>query len=141
MLSINHNLAPGAVLLTLKGELRIPQGDQLLIEVVEHFVQSRCRMVLVDLENVTDIDAAGLGALVSARNWVRDAGRRLVLVKPGRRIIELMAITKLLPVFDILAADVTEPSSARTETAPSSSEHRVPFSCEKPLSRRALAAF
>jgi anti-anti-sigma factor len=54
--------------------------------------------VVVDLERVTFIDSAGIGALVDAHRHAEQVGRSLVLRSPGRttrRILEMTGIGDL----------------------------------------------
>jgi anti-anti-sigma factor len=110
MLRINQvpMAAAGVVLLHLEGELRVLQGDQLLIEAVRPLARAGFRVVLLDLQGVTEIDAAGLGALASARNLVTEVGGQIVLLNPGRRVAQLLSVTGLLSVFDVIEEDAKE---------------------------------
>lgn len=57
--------------------------------------------VLVDLEGVTFIDSAGLGALVSALKTLRTQGGSLSLCAPSEQIRTLLEITSLNKIFPI----------------------------------------
>jgi anti-sigma B factor antagonist len=98
------------ILLTLKGELRVPD-DQLLTRTVRRLVRAGGRRVLVDLQQVTAVDAAGLGALLSARNLLADGGGRIELLNPGPRVRHLMTLTNLFSVFEVVETDVVDPSA------------------------------
>ena len=57
--------------------------------------------VLLDLAWVKHIDAIGLGELVSSHVTLDDKGGALKLMHMTESVHELMAITKLLQVFDV----------------------------------------
>jgi anti-anti-sigma factor len=103
MLLIEHQAVRGRVLLRLTGELRAPAGDQLLLNIVRQYLPTACGFLLLDLEKVTDVDAAGIGALVSVRNLIESAGGRLALVRPSRWVAHLLEITNLLSLLDVVS--------------------------------------
>jgi len=58
-------------------------------------------LVIVDMENVTAIDAAGIGALVAIRERAMRAGGRLKLMNVPPRISGLLQLTGLGSVFEV----------------------------------------
>ncbi|HEX2331057.1 MAG TPA: STAS domain-containing protein [Candidatus Angelobacter sp.] len=62
------------------------------------------RMVVLDLKEVNVIDAAGLGVLVSLRNWAQNSGKQLKLMNLMPRVERVMEITRLRSVFEICSA-------------------------------------
>ena len=119
MLLIEPAATANTVLLSLAGDLRAPDGDRALIQAVQEFVRTGSRRIVLNLEKVTDVDAAGLGALVHARNLLDAVGGQVMLIKPNRRVADLLAIMKLNSVFDVR----TE-SAADQATAASSPDRR-----------------
>jgi anti-sigma B factor antagonist len=71
------------------------QIQSLLEEGNQHFV--------LDLSNLSYVDSFGLGQLISIRNSIQEAGGSLILLRPQRFVRELLQITKLDTVFDIVA--------------------------------------
>ncbi len=57
--------------------------------------------LIVDFQNIDYLDSAGLGALVDAYAWAQGRGIRMVLVHVFGRNRALLALTKLLTVFDV----------------------------------------
>jgi anti-sigma B factor antagonist len=57
--------------------------------------------VVLDLAGVTFVDSSGLGALIVARNSVRDGGGSLALVSPPPVVRRLLGSTRLHDVFEI----------------------------------------
>jgi anti-anti-sigma factor len=115
MLLIEQKAVASAVLLNLKGALCAPDGER-LTRAVQQTVRTGFRQVVLDLEHVTDLDAAGLGALVTARNLLDNVGGRIALLKPGRYVTHMLAITRLLSIFDVVSPDVLarDPGSGAT---------------------------
>jgi anti-sigma B factor antagonist len=67
-------------------------------------------LLLVDLAGCTFIDSSALRALVRARKQARAAGGELAVAAPSqtaRRVLEIAAIDRFVPVFDTVDAAVT----------------------------------
>ncbi len=62
----------------------------------------------INLEEVAYIDASGLGQLLETMALVTRRGGELILVRPSKRVLELLAITKLDTIFEIFE-DVSVP--------------------------------
>lgn len=75
-------------------------GDTLLGDKIRSLVQQGARKLLINLADVTYVDSAGLGALVQSFATVKNQGGALKLVGVTKRIKDLLAITKLLTVFE-----------------------------------------
>ncbi len=58
--------------------------------------------VLLDFINVDWITGVDLGTLISLENKIRTAGGRLKLVNLNDHVLEVLSITKLHELFDIL---------------------------------------
>jgi len=88
------------MILDLKGELVIGDGDELLKDKINSMIQQGHTNLLLNLEGVPYVDSAGLGQMVSTLNTVRRQGGALKLLNLTKRIEDLLSITKLLTVFD-----------------------------------------
>ncbi|MET0741412.1 MAG: STAS domain-containing protein [Candidatus Nanopelagicales bacterium] len=51
--------------------------------------------VVLDCQQVTVVDTAGLGVLVAAHRRCLQQGRRLVLLDPQPRLLRILAVTRL----------------------------------------------
>lgn len=61
--------------------------------------------VILDLDNVTYINSAGLGAIFSLRKHVQSSDGKLVLARPSptiRRLLETVNVQALVPIADDL---------------------------------------
>lgn len=63
------------------------------------------RIVMLDLSEVEAIDAGGLTALLSLRQWARERNVQLKLVNPSHFVQEVLTRTRLDRVFDISRFD------------------------------------
>jgi len=63
--------------------------------------QSHLRVAVLDLAEISAVDAAGLGMLAGLRNWAKSAGKQLKLMNIVPRVDEVLEITGLRSVFEI----------------------------------------
>jgi len=99
-MQIEERAVGDVVVLDLKGRITLGEGDQLLKDKVNSLVnQGRKRMVL-NLAGVPYIDSAGLGEIVGSYTTVSRQGGSLKLLNLTKKITDLLAITKLLTVFE-----------------------------------------
>lgn len=95
-----HNLGDVAIF-ECKGRMTIEGGDALRNAVLcQPYVQS----VVLDLKEIGDIDAAGLGMLASLRGWAKATGTELKLMNLTPRVEKALALTRLKSVFTICSA-------------------------------------
>jgi anti-sigma B factor antagonist len=99
-MQIEERVLENVVILDLKGKLTIGEGDELLKERINKAMEQGHRNLLLNLEDVPYVDSAGLGEIVRTYTTVSRQGGKLKLVNLTKRITDLLAITKLLTVFD-----------------------------------------
>jgi anti-sigma B factor antagonist len=93
-------------ILRLTGRLELEEGDLVFRDYVNRLVaEGRVKLVL-DLKNVTRIDSAGIGMLVSKYISTRNRGGMIKLLNLTRRSDHLMDITRLATVFEIFDEEV-----------------------------------
>jgi anti-sigma B factor antagonist len=91
----------GAVtVLDLSGKITLGEGDAMLKDKLHSLLHQGKKKVLLNLGNVQYVDSAGLGALVSAYTTVTREGGSLKLANVTKKLQDLLAITKLLTVFE-----------------------------------------
>lgn len=92
----------GAVtVIDLSGKLASSEDSgHLKDKVTSVFFQGR-KQVLLNLEGLTYIDSSGLGELVACLATARRASGVVKLANLGKRIQDLLILTKLLTVFDV----------------------------------------
>jgi anti-sigma B factor antagonist len=93
------------MILDLHGKLTLGDGDELLRDKVNSLVQQDYKKILLNLESVPYIDSAGLGEVVRTYTTVSRQGGTLKLLHLTKRIQDLLAITKLLTVFETFDAE------------------------------------
>ena len=98
------------VLLDINGRLGVESREALRDAVVEALRRGRQKLVL-NLADVTMIDAAGLGEIVDAHNMVRMLGGALKLVYQDPTLHELLARTHLRDVLDTFRSEAEAKAS------------------------------
>ena len=82
------------------GELDLATCPQLQAVLVE-LVDRGCHHLILDLEQVTFLDCAGIGVLVDARRRAQEHGGSLKLVRPRPLVWRVLALTGMTTVFPI----------------------------------------
>jgi len=115
---ITERRLQGAIVLELR-EMLTHDARALLVAVRRVARTGRTRIVL-DLERVPSIDAAGIGALVAAYGLVRRQGGTFRLANVASRVHTLLVICRLVPeleIFDAVEAAALDGPSAASESA------------------------
>jgi anti-sigma B factor antagonist len=100
-MQITQRLVDDVVIIDVVGKLTLSEGDELLRDKVNSLVQQGQKKILLNLAEVPYIDSAGLGEIVRTYTTVSKAGGSLKLLNLTKRIQDLLAITKLLTVFEV----------------------------------------
>ena len=99
-MKITERLVGDVVLLDLQGKILIGEGDDQLREAVTKLADSNRTKILLNLAEVPYVDSAGLGEIVRCYTTVSRKGGKLKLLHLTKKIQDLLAITKLLTVFE-----------------------------------------
>ena len=104
-MQIDERNVGDVVVLDLKGKVTLGQGDELLKDKVNSLVNQGHKKIVLNLADVPYIDSAGLGEIVRTYTTVSRQGGSLKLLNLTKRITDLLAITKLLTVFETFDAE------------------------------------
>ena len=72
-----------------------------LREKVKNILGMGIQKLLVDMDKVPYIYSTGVGFLVSSHTSITQTGGQLKLVKVNPKVLEVLEVMKLLPVFEI----------------------------------------
>jgi anti-sigma B factor antagonist len=92
-------------IIDLKGKIMIGEGDEALREAVTKAIDSGKSKLVLNLAEVPYVDSAGLGELVRCYSTVNKKAGKLKLLNLTKKIQDLLAITKLLTVFETFDAE------------------------------------
>ncbi|MSO55449.1 MAG: anti-sigma factor antagonist [Acidobacteria bacterium] len=87
-------------ILDLSKKITLGEDGTLLKDKLQSLLHQGKKNVLFNLAQVSYVDSAGLGALVSAYTTVTREGGSLKLANVMTRLQDLLSITKLLTVFE-----------------------------------------
>ena len=99
-MQIDERSAGKVTILALSGDLKIGEGQALLKDKINSLLHQGRTKILVDLARVAYMDSSGIGELASGFTSVGRAGGEMKLLNLTTRVKDLLAITKLLTVFD-----------------------------------------
>jgi anti-sigma B factor antagonist len=99
-MDIKERVVDGVSVLDLAGKIVLGEGDGQIRDRIKDLLADGQRKILLNLGDISYIDSAGLGALISSYTTTKRAGGQLKLVNLTKRIQDLLAITKLITVFD-----------------------------------------
>jgi len=88
------------VVVDIEGKVLLGDGDVEIKNAVDEFLGRDQKEILLNMAKVPYVDSAGLGEIIRCFTAVRRAGGNLKLLAPNQRLIDLLAITKLVNVFD-----------------------------------------
>ncbi len=100
MLKVNTRDAKGVKIIDLNGKITIGKGDLILREAVDQAMKEGQGNLLLNLQEVSYMDSAGIGELVACYKRVLERKGRMKLVNPAGRARDLLALTKLDEYFD-----------------------------------------
>jgi anti-sigma B factor antagonist len=104
-MQIDERQVGEVMILDLKGKMTLGEGDELLKDKINSVVSQGRKKLLLNLEGVPYIDSAGLGEIVRTYTTVSKQGGKLKLLNLTKRIQDLLAITKLVTVFEIYESE------------------------------------
>ena len=99
-MQIDERKVGNVTILDLKGKLTLGDGDEMMRNKINGLIQAGAKSIVLNLGDVPYIDSAGLGEVVRAYTTVKRHEGMLKLLNLTKRIQDLLAITKLLTVFD-----------------------------------------
>ena len=113
-MTFNERMIGEASVLDLDGRLTFTSGAELRCLVDSHVAAGATHLVL-NLERVSYIDSAGLGAMIETFTAARGRATRLTLLNPGDRTRHLLEITGVARVVEIFDSEAALASGATVE--------------------------
>ncbi len=91
----------GVIIIAIFGVLKLGESARRLADDLDRALEEGAQAVILDLEGIDSVDSTGLGELVGYLQRFGEQGRRLVLLRPGKRILNLLKLTRLDEIFPI----------------------------------------
>ena len=99
-LNISERQVGDVTLLDMSGKITIGEGSVALRTAIRRLLEEGKKKILLNLAGVGYIDSSGIGELVSSYTAINNASGQLKLLSLTQKLQDLLAITKLLTVFD-----------------------------------------
>jgi anti-sigma B factor antagonist len=100
VMQIHQRVVGDVTVIDINGKMTLGEGDELLRDKVNSLIQQGQKKLVLNLAEVPYIDSAGLGEIVRTYTTVSRQGGALKLLSLTKRIQDLLAITKLLTIFE-----------------------------------------
>jgi anti-sigma B factor antagonist len=102
-MKLDERVSGDVTVITITGEITLSAGgDVQLKDKIQSLLQQGRTKILLDMGNVSYVDSAGLGQLVQASVTASKNGGKLKLLNLTKRLNDLLVITKLYTVFDVV---------------------------------------
>ena len=99
-MTIDTRTANGVTILDIQGKITIGEGSAEIRNTIRDLLQAGKSKILLNMGEVSYVDSSGIGELVSSFTRVTNQGGELKLLNLTKKLRELLAITKLLTVFE-----------------------------------------
>lgn len=104
-LNITERQAGDVTILDMNGKITIGEGSVALRNAVRRLLEEGKKKILLNLSGVGYIDSSGIGELVSSYTAIEKDRGQLKLLNLTQKLQDLLAITKLLTVFDVFESE------------------------------------
>jgi anti-sigma B factor antagonist len=98
---MNTREVDGVSIVQLEGRIVLGEESNALRERVKTLLNDNKKKIVMNMDNITYIDSAGLGTLVAAYHSAKQQGAVLKLSNLGAKFQEVLQVTKLLTVFEV----------------------------------------
>ncbi|HEY6186476.1 MAG TPA: STAS domain-containing protein [Pyrinomonadaceae bacterium] len=104
-LDIKERQAGDVTILDMDGKVTIGEGSVALRSAIRRLLEEGKKKILLNLGGVGYIDSSGIGELVSSYTAINKEQGQLKLLNLTQKLQDLLAITKLLTVFDVYESE------------------------------------
>jgi len=111
----------GVTVIAMDGRIVLGEESNALRENLKTVVAEGKKKVVLNMDNITFIDSAGLGTLVAAHHSARNQGASLRLCHLGTKFQEVLQITKLMTIFEVYNTEAEAIASFKSNPISSTS--------------------
>ncbi len=91
----------GVTIVEVRGFINFGESAQRFSAYLEELLDAGMPVVLIDLSGIDHVDSTGLGELVGYLQRFEKEGRRLALLRPHTRVLNLLRLTRLNEIFSV----------------------------------------
>jgi len=100
-MKITQRMVNDIHILDCQGKIVLGEGTMTVRNAVLDIIKQDGKKLILNLAEVNYVDSSGIGELVSTYTTATNAGVQLKLLNLTKKIEQLLAITKLLTVFQV----------------------------------------
>jgi anti-anti-sigma factor len=100
-MEIDRSDDDGVTVITVRGVINFGESARQFSSYLQELLKSGVPAVLVDMSGIDNVDSTGLGELVGYLQRFEKEGRRMALLRPHRRIMSLLRLTRLDEIFPV----------------------------------------
>ena len=100
-MEIDSSEIDGVTVIAVRGVINFGESARQFSSFLQGLLDSGVPAVLVDMSGIDNVDSTGLGELVGYLQRFEKEGRRLALLRPHRRILSLLRLTRLDEIFPV----------------------------------------
>lgn len=100
-MDIHTRIVGDTHILDISGKIILGQGTMVVRSTIKDLLHNGVKKIVLNLAEVSHIDSSGVGELVSAFTAVAKEGGQLALLNLSAKVQEILAITRLLTVFQV----------------------------------------
>jgi anti-sigma B factor antagonist len=104
-MQIQQRMVGNVAIIDLTGRLMLGDGDELLRDKVKGLIQQGQKRLVLNLADVSYMDSAGLGEVVRTYTTALNHGGDLKLLRPTKRIQDLLIITKICTILEAFESE------------------------------------
>ncbi len=104
-LKMTNREVDGVAVVELEGRIVLGEESNALRERVKSLLAANKKRIVLNMDNVTYIDSAGLGTLVATHHSAKSQSASLRLSNLGSKFQEVLQVTKLLTVFEVFDSE------------------------------------
>jgi len=98
-------------ILDLSGDIIFGEGNVVLRNAIRRLLGEGQKKIILNMENVGYVDSSGIGELVSGYTAINQEMGSFKLINLPKRVHDLLAICKLLTIFDVCDNTRNAPAS------------------------------
>jgi anti-sigma B factor antagonist len=106
-LSIDVRKAGPAMILDLKGPLKLGPTEEAFRTQVQKLIDSGSTHLAINLAGVTELDSSGIGSMVRLFTGLKRTGGKCVFYAPTKQVSMLLKMVRLNTIFDIVDDEAT----------------------------------
>jgi anti-sigma B factor antagonist len=100
-MNIHTRKVGDAQVLDISGKITLGRGTMVVRSTIKDLLHNGVKNIVLNLHEVNYIDSSGVGELVSSFTAVAKEGGQLKLLHLSSKVREILAITRLLTVFQV----------------------------------------